>query len=135
MPLETRLGIGVLVVRDGCVLLGERRGSHGAGTWAAPGGHLEDGEDIASCAARELREETGLELHDWRPGPWTVNDFPEIGRRYITLFVVARDSGGDVELREPDRCAQWQWYHWSQLPSPLFSPLASLVASGQLPAV
>jgi 8-oxo-dGTP diphosphatase len=135
MSLETRLGVGVLVVRDGCVLLGERRGSHGAGTWAPPGGHLENGEDVATCAQRELREETGLELHEWRAGPWSVDAFPDVGRRYITLFIVARDTGGDAELREPHRCVQWQWWPWTQLPSPLFTPLASLVASGQLPVV
>ncbi|MBL0173370.1 MAG: NUDIX domain-containing protein [Gemmatimonadaceae bacterium] len=132
-PLETRIGVGILVVRDGCVLLGERLGSHGAGTWAPPGGHLEDGEDIAACAARELREETGLLLGDWHAGPWSVDAFPEIGRRYVTLFLVADRLDGEPQLCEPDKCAQWRWFPWTDLPSPLFSPLASLVASGQRP--
>ena len=122
-------------MRNGCVLLGERIGSHGAGTWAPPGGHLEDGEDIAACATRELREETGLELGDWRRGPWSIDDFADIGRRYVTLFVITHNVKGEPERNEPNKCAQWRWFPWTDLPLPLFSPLASLVASGQLPVV
>ena len=86
---ETRVGVGVLLVRDGRVLLGERRGSHGAGTWAPPGGHLEDGETVEACARREVAEETGLTPGAVMPAPYSVDPFPELGRRYVTLFVVA----------------------------------------------
>ena len=57
-----QVGVGVLVLRDGRVLLGLRRGAHGAGTWALPGGHLEFNETVAACATRETLEETGLQL-------------------------------------------------------------------------
>ena len=57
-----RVGIGVVVMKDGRVLLGRRKGSHGAGEYAYPGGHLEHLESFAECAVREVREETGLEI-------------------------------------------------------------------------
>ena len=63
------VGVGVLVVRDGLVLLGRRLGAHGAGTWAAPGGRLEFGEQIEACAQRELAEETGLVARQIELGP------------------------------------------------------------------
>lgn len=132
-----RVGVGVIVVRDGQVLVGERLGAHGAHTWALPGGHLEFGEDVAACAARELAEETGLAIDPATigPGPYTSDLFAAEQRHYVTLFVVARLApGGDEPRRlEPAKCAQWRWCRWQALPRPLFAPLATLVASGWVP--
>ena len=61
-----QVGVGVLILRDGKVLLGRRKGSHGAGCWSAPGGHLEFGETLEDCAAREVLEETGLKIRNRR---------------------------------------------------------------------
>lgn len=126
----TRVGVGVLIVRDGRVLLGERRGSHGAGTWAPPGGHLEHGEGAESCARRETAEETGLALGTVARGPYTVDTID--GRHYVTLFVLAT-AEGEPRLLEPEKCAGWSWHAWIALPSPLFAPLGTLVAEGWQP--
>ncbi|MEZ0230803.1 MAG: NUDIX hydrolase [Planctomycetota bacterium] len=123
------VGVGVFVVEDGRVLLGQRRGSHGAGSWALPGGHLEWGESIEACARREVLEETGLELAEIRHGPFTNDVFPE-GKHYVTLFVVAERAAGEVKLLEPQKCARWEWFSWSALPDPLFLPLESLRKTG-----
>ncbi len=130
---ETRIGVGAIVVRNARVLLGLRRGSHGSDTWAPPGGHLEADESVEQCAARELLEETGIVAHTWRAGPYSVDEFAQIHRRYVTLFVVSTNSDGDAHVREPEKCAQWQWFAWDALPHPLFAPLASVVARGWSP--
>lgn len=130
---DTRIGVGVLLLRDGRVLLGERRGSHGAGTWAPPGGHLEYGETPEACARREVLEETGLALGDVRAGPYSVDVFPELQRQYVTLFVLASAPAGEPECREPEKCAGWSWWSWDAMPTPLFAPLASLRARGFTP--
>ncbi|EPQ26980.1 uncharacterized protein PFL1_05615 [Pseudozyma flocculosa PF-1] len=58
-----RVGVGVLVLNErGRILLGKRTGSHGAGTLALPGGHLELHESFEDCAIREVLEETGIHL-------------------------------------------------------------------------
>ena len=132
-PAMPRVGVGAIVMRDGRVLLGRRIGSHGAGTWALPGGHLEFGESAAACAAREVREETGLEIDDITPAPYTSDVFASEGKHYVTLFVVARSEAGDPVTCEPEKCAGWQWFPWSALPNPLFQPLATLHASGFIP--
>ncbi len=132
-PGKQLVGVGAIVMRDGLVLLGKRMGSHGAGTWALPGGHLEFGESAAACAVREVREETGLEIESITAGPYTSDVFASEGKHYITLFVVARSDAGDPALCEPEKCSGWQWFRWSELPSPLFQPLATLHATGFVP--
>ena len=58
-----RVGVAVFVINEkGHILVGKRTGSHGAGTLALPGGHLELHESFHECAARETYEETGLIL-------------------------------------------------------------------------
>jgi ADP-ribose pyrophosphatase YjhB (NUDIX family) len=58
---ERETGVGVIVVRGGDVLFGLRRGAHGGGSWSLPGGHLDGGESVETCALRELSEEAGVE--------------------------------------------------------------------------
>lgn len=61
-----KVGIGVLVFKKGKALLAKRKGSHGRGEYAFPGGHLEFGESIEECAKRECREEAGIEIKNVR---------------------------------------------------------------------
>lgn len=128
--MELRVGVGVIVRRKGKVLVGLRRGSHGAGSWALPGGHLEAGETPEECARREVLEETGLTIGSLRRGPYSTDRFEEEGRQYVTLFVVAEAPTGEAQRLEPSKCAEWRWCAWDDLPSPLFPPLASLKSSG-----
>jgi 8-oxo-dGTP diphosphatase len=128
-----RVGVGVLIVRDGRVLLGERIGAHGAHTWAPSGGHLEFGESVEACARREVLEETGLVVTELVRGPYTTDVFAAEGKHYVTLFLTATAVGGEPGVREPEKCAGWGWYLWSALPAPLFLPLETLRARGFVP--
>jgi 8-oxo-dGTP diphosphatase len=127
-----QVGVGVIVVRDGDVLFGLRRGAHGAGTWSFPGGHVDAGESAEAAARRELAEETGLEATNARIVAESVDDFPE-GLRYRTHFVQVDWSGGEPVVCEPQCCVQWAWFRWDVAPAPLFLPVASLRASGFRP--
>lgn len=130
---QVRVGVGVIVQRDGRVLLGRRLGSHGAGHWALPGGHLEFGETPEACAARELAEETGLAAGGWQRGPYG-SDLLEGGtRHYLTLFLLAEGVRGEPRRLEPHKCEGWSWHAWDALPRPLFAPLASLIDGGWRP--
>ena len=68
-----------------------RKGAHGSGTFALPGGNLEYLEQLESCAVRETKEETGLAVVNPRI-EWLENCiFGEGDDRvhYLTVFVRA----------------------------------------------
>ena len=121
-----KVGVGVIVVKDRKVLLGLRKGSHGAASWCWPGGHLEYGESWEQCAARELYEETGLKARNYRLAGVTNDIFPE-QKHYITLHLCCEYKSGKLTLREPEKCQRWEWFSWDNLPSPLFIPTGNLV--------
>jgi 8-oxo-dGTP diphosphatase len=128
-----RVGVGVIIVRNGFVLLGERLGSHGAGTWALPGGHLEFGESVEDCARRETQEETGLLLQTVSPAPYTNDIMPAEGKHYVTVFVQATANSAEPKIMEPAKCRGWRWCRWSAMPETLFQPLKTLILQGYVP--
>lgn len=122
-----RVGVAVIVLREGKVLLGRRlSATHGTGTWQFPGGHLEPFEEVEACAAREVAEETGLRIGQLRRGPYTNDVFQDEARHYVTLYVLAEALEGTPEVREPEKCAAWGWFAWDEFPAPLFLPIVNL---------
>ncbi|SDG87470.1 NUDIX hydrolase [Roseospirillum parvum] len=57
-----QIGVGAVVLSAGRVLLIERGKAPAEGTWSLPGGLQELGETVAQAVAREVAEETGLEV-------------------------------------------------------------------------
>jgi 8-oxo-dGTP diphosphatase len=61
-PDRPVVGVGGVVIEDGRALLIRRGSEPLLGQWSIPGGMLELGESLQAGVARELREETGLEV-------------------------------------------------------------------------
>lgn len=59
---DLKVAAGVLVEREGQVLLVRRGAGTRQGTWSFPAGFVEFDEHPAETAIRECREETGLEV-------------------------------------------------------------------------
>lgn len=133
--MSPKIGVGVLIFREGKLLLGRRKGSHGAATWSAPGGHLEFGETPEECARRETEEETGLVLNRVEAGRFVSDVFHDVGKHYVTLFMISRDAAGVAECREPEKCEGWEWFSPDALPSPLFAPLQTLIETWGIAAL
>jgi len=120
--------MGILVMRRGRVLLGRRRGSHAAGYYAAPGGHIEFGESFEQAARREVREETGLEVEQLRL--LSVGSYLFDGERhYVDVDFVCEAPHGEPMRREPGKCEGWDWYDLDRLPEPLFIVTRQMIES------
>ena len=61
-PSRPIVGVGGVAFVGGRVLLIKRRFEPLAGRWSLPGGALEVGETLAEGLAREMNEETGLDV-------------------------------------------------------------------------
>ena len=122
-----RVGVAVLIWRAGKLLLIQRKGGHGRGTWATPGGHLEYGEDPVACACREAREEVGVELGEVTFRAVTNDVFEESGKHYITLWMAGQITAGEPTAAAQDEVAAVGWFDLANLPRPLFLPLRNLL--------
>lgn len=129
MEKRPYIGISAIIVRDGKVLMGRRKNSHGAGEWSFPGGHLEYGESFEECARREVLEETGLEVSSAEFAAATNDFFEEEGKHYVTLFFRC-EAEGEPMCREPEKCEGWTWQSWDDLPESLFLPIRNLLKLG-----
>jgi len=82
-------------VRDGLVLVARRADDqHLGGAWEFPGGKIEEGEEPADAALRELREEAGLTAAVAAPLLVFVHDYPDRRLRFHAFVVT--DASGDV---------------------------------------
>ncbi|MSO55634.1 MAG: NUDIX domain-containing protein [Acidobacteria bacterium] len=99
-PSQPIVGVGAVILRDGQVVLVKRRFEPLAGQWSLPGGRLELGEPLEVGLAREMLEETGLEV---QVGP-VVDVFDRIlldpERRvryhYVLIDYLCRPIGGSL---------------------------------------
>ena len=87
-PDRPVVGVGGVVVDDGRVLLIRRGSEPLRGQWSIPGGMLELGESLQAGVARELLEETGLEVR--------VLDLIEVFDR---IYVQESVDGNTVDRR------------------------------------
>lgn len=124
-----RVGVGVLIVRDGKVLIGQRKGSHGAGQYALPGGKLEWMETWETCARREVLEECAIDLNDVPVTYcYTTEAVIDEHNHWITVFMIAHvSSTTEARNEEPDKCEGWHWMAWDDVPTPRFLPLDNIL--------
>lgn len=121
-----KVGIGILVERDGMILIGERLSSHGAHTWQIPGGHLEFGDTFEETALRELKEETGL-TDVTLTGLICVRNDRIYGKHFVTIGLHARWNSGEPYAAEPEKSANWHWHEVHALPTDFFIPSAEVI--------
>ena len=133
MNPEPRVGVAIIVTKENQVLLMKRKGIHGQGTWSTPGGHLEFGETPEQCAAREAKEEVGLDVIDIRFRAVTNDIFEETGKHYITIWMEGNTISNDPMIAAENEVAEIGWFAWDSLPKPLFLTLENLLKENSYP--
>lgn len=97
-----RIRVAALIRREGSILLVRHR-KEGRDYWLLPGGGVEYGESLAEALAREVREETGLEIG---VGDLIlVNDSipPDKARHTVNLVFQAVEMGGSLRSGRDER--------------------------------
>ncbi|MFF4448206.1 NUDIX domain-containing protein [Streptomyces sp. NPDC001502] len=121
--------VHVLVRRGDHLLVGRRSDQQRVfpGCYQVPAGLMEEGEAASSAAARELREETGLDI------PAEKLRFVHLMHHVSThttrterlaFFFEADDPGSDVVNTEPEKCDGWDWHQADGIPQPTAPYLA-----------
>ena len=135
---ERKVNAGVAVVLINMhheVLMGKRKGSHGAGTWSFPGGWMRHGESFLDTASREVKEETGIDLLNTEPEiiHSSTTLFKEADVQSVTVLLLARTWKGIASVLEPDKIeGKLEWFRVNSLPQPLFLPLTQFDLSQKL---
>ena len=87
---DPKVAATCIVERQGTVLMVRRAVEPGIGLWSMPGGYVERGEVVEEAAAREVLEETGLEVEVEH----LVGLFSERGHPVMVAAFAARETGG-----------------------------------------
>ncbi len=118
--LRPKVGVGIMILKEGRILLGKRKAAHGAGEYAFPGGHLEYMESYVECALREIAEECGIKVKNIRfLYVSNIKQYPP--KHYAHINLVADWESGEPKVLEPEKCEGWDWYNLDNLPRPVFA--------------
>ena len=89
--LDPKVAVGTIITDDaGRIVLVKRAIEPGYGKWVFPGGYVDRGERVIDAAAREAREEAGLEIRLER----LVNVYSYADRAPVIIVYHASMTGG-----------------------------------------
>lgn len=102
------------------VLLIKRKGEPFAGSWALPGGFVNEGERLAEAAKRELEEETGVKLDDLEQ-LYTAGDPGRDPRGWtVSVVFLARLDARKAKAVAGDDAAEVGWFPLAKPPAMAF---------------
>jgi 8-oxo-dGTP diphosphatase len=132
----------VVMLRGDEVLLQLRQGTgYRDGHWAcAAAGHVEAGESVVEAAAREAREEIGVDLEELEPltaMQRTQGNGRPVDER-VDFFFTCRRWSGEPRRLEPHKSADLRWWPLGALPDPVVPhelAVLELLRAGPVPAI
>jgi 8-oxo-dGTP diphosphatase len=123
------VAVGAVVRRGDEILLVRRGRGTAVGQWAIPGGRVEFGEALKTAVAREVREETGLDVTVGRFLGWAerMGDDPA-PYHYVILDFAAEPLDAAATARPGDDADDVAWVPTNDLERyPLVAGLAEFI--------
>jgi 8-oxo-dGTP diphosphatase len=120
--------VGVMIQKDGKILLGKRSGKHAPGEYSFPGGRIEYMESFECAVKRETEEEAGIKIKDIKFQCIANIDRYSYRHDIVTGFLAEWESG-DEKTDKEERIGDWDWYDIDNLPSPIFLPTQIIIDS------
>jgi len=130
-----RVGVGVIVQNEkGEILLGRRNKTAKRDCtklihewdWSLAGGGVEFGEELETCATREVKEEAMLDIKN--PTVFYCATDKNETCHWITVGLKST-AKGTPKSGEPDKYIEWEWFALDNLPDKIFTPSFRVIQS------
>lgn len=112
------VGCGAALLREGRILLVQRRKAPEAGAWSLVGGKVDFLESAEDAARRETLEEVGVEI-ELGPLLCLVQMVGVDEEHWVSPVYRARLKAGEPRNCEPDKIAAIGWFALDDPPAPL----------------
>lgn len=109
------VGIFIMIRQEDKILLQLRQNCSFSGYYGFVGGHLDGQESIVSAAIREVHEEIGISIN---PNDLILKTIchSNQGKEYLQFYFECSKWSGNIENKEPEKCAKLEWHNWDNLP-------------------
>ena len=112
-PICPIVGVGVVILKNGRIILVKRRVEPGKDRWSIPGGSVRLRERVLDAAIREAKEESGLDIEIIDQRPLDVYDHIIIDEKghtqyhFTSLEFLAKHKGGALKAADDAADARW----------------------------
>ena len=101
--LDPKLAVVVIVSREGKILMVKRDIEPMMGRWSFPSGYVDRGEVVEEAAAREVKEETNVDVQLDR----LLGVYSSQGSAVVLIAYAARVSGGNAKAGDETQAVGW----------------------------
>jgi 8-oxo-dGTP diphosphatase len=110
-PEYPRPGVGVVIIRDGRLLMVKRAHEPNQGRWSIPGGLIELGENLREAAAREVLEECSVKVEITRVLDSVDNIVRDgdgrVRYHYVIIDLLGRYTNGEIKAQSDAAACRW----------------------------
>lgn len=120
---DPKVAVGVVVEKDGGIVLGLRNHDPKQGCWSFPSGFVDAGEVVEEAATREVEEETGLHISIDK----LLGVYSTAGERVVFIAFAGSAVGG--KMVAGDECTEVRVFPPDQLPELAFPNDGAILAA------